>query len=223
MGADTNGKPQEAGMELVKKNTDMLFASPVDLYQLSEPDAFNRQLAEDIGLWRARTKGMHISNLGGWHSSKTIFSRPEPAIRQLCIIIRAALAQSIKRYWAEFSPDSHELVIEGWANVNGPGAMNMLHNHPNSHLSGSYYIATPKVDEPMSGSLEFINPSGMHMQGGQFGSRLSQMRRQYDPTAGMLVIFPSYLGHIVLPNRSQEDRISVAFNANVTGKPVSAS
>jgi uncharacterized protein (TIGR02466 family) len=222
MADETNGKAPEAAMELVKKSSDMLFASPVDLYQLSEPAAFNRQLAEDIVRWRASTKGMNKSNLGGWHSSKTIFSRPEPAIRQLCIIIRAALAQSIKRYWPEFLLDRHELVVEAWANVNGPGAMNMLHNHPNSHLSGCYYVATPETDEPMSGSLEFINPSGMHMQGGQFGSRLSQMRRQYDPTAGMLVIFPSYLGHIVLPNRSQEDRISVAFNASVTSKPLKA-
>ena len=36
----------------------------------------------------------------------------------------------------------------------------------------------------------------------------------YEPKRGRILLFPSYLGHEVEPNITDEDRISIAFNAS---------
>jgi uncharacterized protein (TIGR02466 family) len=37
----------------------------------------------------------------------------------------------------------------------------------------------------------------------------------FNPSAGKMIIFPSHLYHYVESNKSDEDRISIAFNLNI--------
>jgi uncharacterized protein (TIGR02466 family) len=41
---------------------------------------------------------------------------------------------------------------------------------------------------------------------------------QYLPEGGKMILFPSWLEHSVLKNRSSEPRISIAFNINLKKK-----
>ena len=85
-----------------------------------------------------------------------------------------------------------------WVNISFPGSYNGPHNHGTDpeQTSGVLYLKTP----PDCGHIGFINPYNPN--------RLTE----FHPTKGDLLLFPSPLDHLVTPNYSEEDRISIAFN-----------
>jgi hypothetical protein len=80
-----------------------------------------------------------------------------------------------------------------WFNVNGPGHYNVWHRHFNDCHAAVLYIKVPEN----SGSIEFRQ-----------GDELAQI----SPKPGMLLVFPGTLEHRVLPNLSDDVRISLATN-----------
>ncbi len=108
-----------------------------------------------------------------------------------------------------------EMRASAWININGPGAYNILHSHPNSHLSGVMWIKAPKD----CGVISFDNPNG-HQTYTEINSYNQEFNDQFfihhsywlPPIEGRMIIFPSHLQHEVKENNSNEDRISVSFN-----------
>jgi uncharacterized protein (TIGR02466 family) len=100
-----------------------------------------------------------------------------------------------------------------WANINPPGGYNRPHTHPNSLWSGVYYVRTPKN----SGHLKCEDPKSVaamtypRRKEGQLPSYLWR-EVHFEPIAGRLIMFPSWLNHCVDPNQSNDIRISVSFN-----------
>ena len=102
-----------------------------------------------------------------------------------------------------------------WININGKGHYNKLHHHPLSDLSGVFWIKASKN----SGNLEFTSPHDF-VQANEMSCYTKKYRDDnkifssyyFNPSAGRVMIFPSFLLHHVLPNNSNEDRISVSFN-----------
>jgi uncharacterized protein (TIGR02466 family) len=82
--------------------------------------------------------------------------------------------------------------------------------------SAVYYVSCPPSSGsgPDDGSLSFIDPRNNPQT---IGIR-TRRGISYDiaPKEGMLVVFPSWLRHAVLPHRSAEPRMSIACNALVT-------
>ncbi len=86
-------------------------------------------------------------------------------------------------------------------------------------MSGVYYVEVPGLspaeagEEEPGGSLVFLDPrqsaNVQHLKG-------RRCTHSYVPSAGALIIFPSYQMHAVFPYRSPGERISVAFNARLT-------
>jgi hypothetical protein len=107
-------------------------------------------------------------------------------------------------------------VVNGWVNINRPGAF--LHNKPphlHTHyfMSAVYYVTAPKN----GGNLTFVAPfTGLEytVPRGAIGNDTvyNSSRWSIEPEEGKLIIFPSWLLHYVNDNRSQEDRVSMAFN-----------
>ena len=93
-----------------------------------------------------------------------------------------------------------------WFNINSPYTYNDLHDHKPmdrslfDYISGVIYVKVPEGD---SGTLQFLSPY-------EFNSKYP-----HEPKEGELVLFPTYVGHSVTPNYSKEDRISLAFNAQI--------
>lgn len=87
-----------------------------------------------------------------------------------------------------------------WASVHQNGIHHMMHTHPNNMLSGVYYVKVPNG----SGPLVFSDPRG---EIPPFDEALI-----VKPSEGVLVLFPSWLGHEVLPTGVSDPRISIAFN-----------
>lgn len=105
-----------------------------------------------------------------------------------------------------------QLIMEScWININYPGNLNLKHTHANSMLSGVYYISAPEN----CGRLVFIDPRP------QANVLLFPVVRETEyttkvlnrsPLAGEFIVFPSWLEHYVEENKSERERISVAFN-----------
>lgn len=113
-----------------------------------------------------------------------------------------------------------DLVFQGmWANRNGPGDYNTSHIHPNSFLSGCYYIKVPEN----GGNIEFTDPIGERaMFTYPIRDEVTYLPRRlsYRCHEGLMVLFPSWLTHGVQPNRSQEMRMSIAFNIDCVPKRI---
>jgi hypothetical protein len=80
-----------------------------------------------------------------------------------------------------------------WFNVNGSGHYNKWHRHFNDCYVAVLYIKVPEN----SGNIEF---------------RQDELLKQITPKPGLLLVFPGTLEHRVLPNLSNEFRISLATN-----------
>ena len=129
----------------------------------------------------------------------------EPLVNELFIMM-----QDI---WQEEWLDKEPVLGNMWANINPPGGYNRPHLHPNSHFSGVYYVKTPKD----SGNLVCNEPRlGAHMvmPTRKNGKPPKELWRevQLEPKEGRIIVFPSWLWHLVEPNQSNDIRISVSFN-----------
>ena len=84
---------------------------------------------------------------------------------------------------------------------------------PGAHWSGVYYVSQPAVEKGESGKIEFLNPRTDLPNWRILKSPIFGAARKFRPHPGELVLFPSYLVHWVYPNETQEERVSIAFNA----------
>jgi uncharacterized protein (TIGR02466 family) len=101
-----------------------------------------------------------------------------------------------------------------WANINPPGSRNSGHTHPNNFLSGVYYVEIPDGE----GRIEFADPrpqAEVMMPPIAEGNRFNGNTITMDVVAGRIILFPAWLRHSVPVNRSNAERISIAFNLMV--------
>jgi uncharacterized protein (TIGR02466 family) len=102
-----------------------------------------------------------------------------------------------------------------WATVNAPGRGHAAHAHPNSFLSGTYYVAT-------RAGADTINFHDPRSQTGIIRPPVTRLVAANADQAvvavsdGTLLLFPSWLQHSVDPNASAGNRISVSFNLMFT-------
>jgi uncharacterized protein (TIGR02466 family) len=155
------------------------------------------------------------SNRKGWHSESDFFSRPEPAHAELANAIRRAARDATRRVAPkEVKVGQLGMNIMGWINVNPPGAHNVPHDHPGSYWSGCYYVKNDRPgDEPTpGGAITFIDarsaPAGQPVVKAPAMKALHSLH----PQPGALLLFPSSLKHLVSPNETDQDRVSIAFN-----------
>lgn len=109
-----------------------------------------------------------------------------------------------------------------WLNVNNHKDYNAPHRHPKSTMSGVFYIKVPKN----SGRIKFINPNGalvesyldyFNFETGKDYSPTSLLASEWNitPEKNDLILFPPWLEHLVEPNNSNEERVSISFNYGV--------
>jgi len=111
---------------------------------------------------------------------------------------------------------NHELKLDNfWLNVNGYKDYNINHIHPKSILSGVYYSKVPDN----SGDIVFDHNAKdlMHSIWSNFEpnqyTNINSKTWRFTPEENLLLIFPSWLPHSVLPNMNKnEKRYSISFN-----------
>jgi uncharacterized protein (TIGR02466 family) len=187
-------------------NRELFFPTPIYIKDVGTAE-FNKKLEQDILNWMNQDKGIQRTNVNGWHSPSNMADKPEYKD-----LVKMLFEMQFEIYQEEHL-DSEPFLGNMWANVNPPGGFNRTHIHPNSLWSGVYYIKTPKhcghlkLEDPRSVAL-MTRP---RMKPGEQPSRLWR-ETHYEPVAGRLIMFPSWLNHCVDPNQSNDIRISVSFN-----------
>ena len=159
---------------------------------------------------KKNSAGRTISNCGGWQSDNLDPATPELA--ELFEEVRKRLDEVHRAF--EFKPSWRQVITEAWININQKGHFNNSHDHPGSLFSAVYYVK----GGPDKGTLEFKTPVTPHTYTisdeivGGFNA-FTGHAMVIPPVTGDLLIFPSWLLHRVNMSRSEEDRISIAFNA----------
>jgi uncharacterized protein (TIGR02466 family) len=99
-------------------------------------------------------------------------------------------------------------IIQSWMTKTSKGEITTVHNHGMFDIAGVYYYKTNEND----GAIKFLNPNA-GMTGSQVFVRDYQMG--LNPKEGMCILFPAWLNHTVEMNKTDNERMSLAFNINI--------
>ena len=194
------------------------FSTPVLVKSWKEASIHGPVLKRLIKERQNQIEGVGLSNRGGWQSRDDLFSWGGESITALYGWIERCIYQIHYTYRQEAFMQllnknggrlGHRLL--GWANVNKKGDWNSTHNHPNCHWSGCYYVQVPQP----SGRIALLDPRpniNMLSTGNDMIDLFQQAPQEVDVTEGLIIIFPSWMQHMVTAHANQQERISIAFN-----------
>jgi uncharacterized protein (TIGR02466 family) len=198
-----------------------LFTSPFMSYLWPDSDALNKELRQKI-LAHERDdpgSGKSKSNVGGWHSETGQLQFCGDAGKALVERMIALANEATQRTLAGRACPPFTWTLEAWANVNRVGDFNRMHAHGMSTWSGTYYVddGDPPAEEEFGTALEITDPCGQRTA--SFFPAVLPPGIFIRPRAGLMVLFPSYIPHMVMPHRGKRPRISIAFNFRKTPFP----
>ena len=104
-------------------------------------------------------------------------------------------------------------ITQSWWNFYDKEAYHSEHNHPNSYVSGVYYLQGSQqiiFQRPQSNGHVY---DFKHKKWNEINSQVYK----FVPPIGRIIFFPSYLWHQVETNKTDKTRVSMAFNSFVEG------
>ena len=121
-----------------------------------------------------------------------------------------------KEHYVTDSDVNSAWVVSQYANEYNP-----IHNHTGCEISGVIYLKVPDVKGRRNlqskkgkmdsdGDISFVYCTASQRNHDIFEKGLVQIT----PTPGLMLMFPSYLGHTVYPFVGEGERRCIAFNAN---------
>ena len=148
------------------------------------------------------------SNIGGWHSDN-ISNKTHPEFVKLTNKIEDAA--NIYHHKIQLKNTHHQKIDNIWANINQKGHSNEYHKHPFACLSGVFYLreSAPIIfQHPFSDITTYFWDDSIIEKWNEINSGIWTI----EPKSNMLLIFPPWVEHKVLPNKEDTDRISLSFN-----------
>ena len=101
------------------------------------------------------------------------------------------------------------VITQCWGNKNPKGSNHHEHTHPNSIISGVFYLRQDSKLPPIQFSKN--NQHGMKLNPRSYNNN-NAATFLLPCIAGELILFPSSLRHSVPINQSDKERISLSFN-----------
>jgi len=202
--------PTEASEKVV-----LAFPTPIFKTVLPDTEAVNDALLKCVLAREKKQPSTTRSNVGGWQSGHDLLNWPEPEIAQLKSWINDAFLEMMK-VQAGPQPFNCRISLTGWANLNRRGDYNRSHTHSGNHWSGVYYVEPGEDVEgrPLSGAIEFIDPRpAINVYDIPGIPQVSTWTIRPEP--GMMLMFPSWLRHGVLPYEGEKRRLTIAFNLRI--------
>ena len=165
----------------------------------------NLIMGEIEGIKKKDPIGLPGGNVGCWRSIEKYKCEAE-----LYKAIGLMLSSWADHYFPNKPMDAQ---ITYWTNINEPGSANLFHSHyrADADVSGVYYVQGKDTGVIRFATHEQMNK--MIRPGQPYANMIG-----HAPREGDLLMFPSYLLHDVEVNRSNRQRISIAFNATFTAK-----
>ena len=211
-----------------KRQVGAVFETPVVVEEVANPAELNEALKAAILKRQAEHEGISISNIGGWHSDTAMLEWGGEAARALCQQI-IALADDTTIDVKARQGRRHRWAPEMWANVSPPGSSNRHHSHPGAYWSAVYYVDDGyggSSDRELGGELVLYDPRMpmIRMTAPDLRFKGPDGSPDHDeifirPSAGRIVMFPSWLNHAVLPYQGHGTRISIAVNLTPVAMP----
>lgn len=187
-----------------------LFPTCVWLHDLADAATINPVLLAEVRrLWDSEPSRAKVE--GTWQSSGELYRNPvfEPLVNAAAEAAKGAI-----RYLAWQCQGLQ--ITDMWANINYQGHGARPHVHPNNFLAGVYYLQVPAD----AGELVLYDPRPQTQVLAPLVTQrnvANMTRHGIAPREGRMVLFPAWLLHSVVPNRSPVERISVAFNLALKG------
>lgn len=170
------------------------------------------ELRERILAERETHPGIGVSAVGGWHSVPDLSRRREPAYRVLIQAIVDATRQMVHMRAASrrLPIPPVRWSVQAWSVVLDSGGYHRVHHHSQSHWSAAFHVDAGDGPSPESGALTLIDPR----RGAPSIPGLDLFASSIDirPVTGSVVLFPSYLQHMVQPYKGDRPRICVSAN-----------
>ncbi len=189
-----------------------IFVTPFVTCLLEDAAELNSALREQIlAQQRASGGGVSKSNQGGWHSDVGELEFCGEAGKRLMSYVREFGDEATRRLFTRYREPvvPVEWNVSAWANVNRAGDFNSIHLHPGSTWSGTYYVdAGDPTDGPAP--LQLFDPC--EARAVTFLPKVTQASVYVHAQPGLMVLFPSYVPHMVFPHAGTGTRISIAFN-----------
>jgi len=189
------------------------FPTPIWHFEITNYQQINTVLIAEIYAEQERDRqGEKWSNILGWHSVNDLHKRDRfQVLTEIIHTNVAEVAQFLQWDLHKFSLN----ITTCWAIINGKFATNSVHNHPNSILSGVYYLKTSEN----CGNIYFNDPrpaSQMIVPPVTEFNPWTYPKVSYTAREGTMILFPSWLLHGVDMNMSEEPRVCISFNIGMT-------
>jgi uncharacterized protein (TIGR02466 family) len=199
--------------ELNSARIEFIFPHPFLRHTWDDSAAINADLRRAILAEEAKHAGRGRSNIGGWHSDVGQLEWCGDAGKALMdrMVQMANHASGLVFMGYGRQPKPFGWVIQAWANANRRGDFNRPHTHPGSTWSGTYYVDTGMASgEEETTPLSLWDPC--QGRANTFFPITVPEVVYVAPEPGLMVLFPSYIPHMVNPHRGSDTRTSIAFN-----------
>lgn len=192
------------------------FAVPVMQRKLENMDDFNKNILDNLDNFIKENPNkkpinwccdLYMSGLSNNILKNDLFKKLEDPILETSLFFCNKMRYDTINYKLK--------IADCWLNVYKQGNTQEIHNHPNVDLTGIYYPTSSELD----GNLVLKSPFADTMHETPLSS-LNSLSPDYVyiPTeTSNLILFPSYLMHSVMPNKS-DTRVSISFNVKLEKK-----
>ena len=175
-----------------------LFPTPVQIYKYE--DSIEKELKHIEGIeWKPQ-----VAN--GNFKTKDSYLTKHEQLKDLTSFFK----ECIDDYCNTIINSEQRLVItQLWGNRNPKGSKHHEHVHPNSIISGVFYLRQDPKLPPIQFSKS--NQDSMQLDPRKYNNYNAEIFL-LPCTSGELILFPSNLRHGVPVNIGEEERISLSFN-----------
>ena len=189
----------------------------VSYIQQSKLDIDICALTTSIYKLRDSDDGVIVSNVGGWQSREFLSASGGISNDSHFVNLVSAIQDAINMYHQkmEFKKTLKQVIDNIWININGKGHSNELHVHPQSVLSGVFYLTDSSTPILFTHPYADINTYYWPVSSIENSNQYNASSYTIIPEKNTLIIFPSWLSHRVPLHRSDNDRISISFNTKL--------
>ena len=180
-----------------------LFAQPVGFFDLG------RELSDEEKFFLMELE--QRPNMGNRTSANNFVLRDK-----LMTSLRGWMEDCVAEYFKATTNPKHDVTLrltQSWVNYSEPGQYHHKHAHPNSFVSGVFYIQTNPNDKIFfyrDGYQQIKFPPA------EWNSWNSESW-WFEAITGRLILFPSSLTHMVPTVEGEDVRVSLSFNTFPAG------
>jgi uncharacterized protein (TIGR02466 family) len=117
----------------------------------------------------------------------------------------------------QWVPENNLYVTQSWVNKNAKDTQHSPHTHPNSFVSGVFYLTDNPAPTVFSQRVNHMFPLDMPcVSENQYNQRFRKY--QINPERkGQMILFPSSVEHFVPSNPDSSERMTLSFNTWAKG------